>query len=328
MTIWLVMTLTFGLVRLLPGSALNAMRAQMLQSGMAADEVESILASFNAGLSQKPPLQAYIDYIVGIVQGDLGTSITTSIGGNDAVSAIIADALPWTILVMTTATILMFAIGIVLGAIMAYKEGSFFDSSTSTVGIILSSVPFYVLAIVLVAVLSYQLQLFPIRGRLSPEAFRSYEGYGIPFAIDALYHAALPIACVVITGWGVQALAMRGNSVSILGEDYVRVARLRGLSDMRIATRYVARNAVLPMWTGLLTVIGFNLGGSVILEQVFQYPGLGYRMINAINNRDYPLMMGVFLVITTAVVIAIYVADLTYGVVDPRIKTGESDEAY
>jgi peptide/nickel transport system permease protein len=121
---------------------------------------------------------------------------------------------------------------------------------------------------------------------------------------------------------------MRGNSIRVLGEDYVRVARLRGLSDRRISTRYVARNAILPMYTGFLMLIGYNLGGSIILEQVFSYRGMGWYMFDALENADYSLMMGTFMVYAVALVLAVFIADLTYSKVDPRVKTGDSSEAY
>jgi len=208
---------------------------------------------------------------------------------------------------------------------MAYREGSTFDMASSSVSILLGSMPFYVLAIGLVVVFSYKFQVLPARYRTSPGV---EAGLSVTFVVDALRHAALPIASLVITGAGLQALAMRGNSISVLGEDYVRVARLRGLSDRRISTRYVARNAILPMYTGFLTLIGFYFGGSPILEEVFTYPGIGYYLFQALENRDYPLMMGIFLVITIALVLSVYIADLTYGKIDPRIRSGESSEAY
>ncbi len=121
---------------------------------------------------------------------------------------------------------------------------------------------------------------------------------------------------------------MRGNSIQVLGEDYVRVARLRGLPDRRIALRYVGRNAVLPLYTSLLISIGFMFGGSIILEILFQYRGIGFEMNEGIIYRDMPLMMGTFLVITFGVVIALWIGDATYGKLDPRIKSGDDSEAY
>lgn len=120
---------------------------------------------------------------------------------------------------------------------------------------------------------------------------------------------------------------MRGNSVRVMGEDYVRVAELRGLKSRWIALSYVARNAILPMYTNFLISIGFMFGGAIILEEIFGYYGVGYYMIRSINARDYPLMMGCFLVITIAVVIAIYIGDLTYGKLDPRAG-GDTNESY
>ncbi|MFB6075000.1 MAG: ABC transporter permease [Haloarculaceae archaeon] len=327
LTIWLVMTLTFGLIRFLPGGPLVQLRGRLLRAGVDPSQIQAVIENYQGLRPDEPLLNQYLDYVNHLLHGNMGKSLTTSVNGNQHVAAIVGDALPWTILVMTSATLIMFIIGIFMGALMAYKEGSLFDSSTSIVGIVLSSVPFYILAILLVWMFGYQYNLFPARGRISPTIERQGAG-PIKFFLDAVYHAALPILSVVITGWGVQALSMRGNSIQVLGKDYVRVARLRGLSDRRIATRYVSRNAILPMWTGLLTIIGFNLGGSVILEQVFSYPGVGYYMFGALEDRDYPLMMGIFLVITTAVVIGLYIADLTYGKLDPRVSEGGASEAY
>jgi peptide/nickel transport system permease protein len=121
---------------------------------------------------------------------------------------------------------------------------------------------------------------------------------------------------------------MRGNSISVLGNDYLRVARMRGLSERRIATNYVAKNAILPMYTGLMISIGFMFGGSIILEEIFRYRGMGYYVFTSIGSRDYPLMMGGFITITVAVVISIFIADLTYGKLDPRVRRGDEREAY
>lgn len=321
LTIWIAITLTFGMIRLLPGGPLVQLRGQLIRAGVPANQVNAIIANYQNIRPDEPLYIQYIDYVISLLQGDLGRSIQY----DQSVTSIIAEALPWTILVMVTATILMFGIGIVLGGIMAYKEGSTFDSVTSTVSILLSSVPFYVLAIVFVYILGYQLSWFPTGDRIAPGV---ETGLTIEFISSAIYHAILPITSVVITEMGVQALVMRGNSIQVLGEDFVRVARLRGLSDSRISSRYVGRNAILPMYTAFLTGIGFNLGGSVILEQVFSYPGVGWYMFQALEMRDYPLMMGVFLVITIVLVLAVFIADLTYGLIDPRVSSGGTNEAF
>ncbi|HET7324230.1 MAG TPA: ABC transporter permease, partial [Halococcus sp.] len=153
-------------------------------------------------------------------------------------------------------------------------------------------------------------------------------GFNWPYISSILYHAVLPLLSTTLVGWGGTALSMRGNSISILGEDYIRVARLRGLSRRRIALRYVARNAMLPMYTGIVLAIAFMLGGSVILEQIFTYPGVGYYLFLATVSRDYPLMMGGLIMISTAVVIGVLVADLTYSKIDPRASGEGQRETY
>lgn len=319
-TLWLVITLTFGMIRLLPGGPLTQLRGKLIRQGLPPQQINSIIETYQNLQPDAPLYVQYYQYVSALAQGDLGTSFTYP----QSVASIIGDALPWTIFVMVTATIIIFAIAIVGGAIMAYNEGTNFDMASSGISILLASVPFYVLAIALIVVFGYKFGMFPVRYRTSGTT----DPGTIAFFVDAIRHAILPIVSLVITGAGLQTLAMRGNSISVLGEDYVRVARLRGLADRRIAVRYVGRNAILPMYTGFLTLIGFNLGGSVILEQVFTYNGIGYYLFQGLQNRDYPLMMGIFLIITTALVLSVFIADLTYGRIDPRVKSGDSSESY
>jgi peptide/nickel transport system permease protein len=321
LTVWLVVTLTFGMIRLLPGGPLTQLKGKLIRQGIPPSEVQGIIETYQNIRPNQPIYVQYFDYITSLMTGDLGESFKYT----ESVASIVGKALPWTLFVMVTSVTLIFAIAIVWGAIMAYNDGSTFDTLSSSVSILLSSVPFYVLAIALVVVFGYMLDWFPVRYKTSPGVD---PGLTLTFVLDALHHAALPIASMVLTGAGLQVLAMRGNSIQVLGADYVRVARLRGLSDQRISTRYVARNAILPMWTGFLTLVGFYLGGSIILEEVFTYPGIGYYMFQALEARDYSLMMGIFLVITVALVLSVYIADLTYGMIDPRVQSGDSSEAY
>jgi peptide/nickel transport system permease protein len=225
---------------------------------------------------------------------------------------------------MSTAILITFGIGVSFGAIMAYFEGGKFDTGTTVVSIILTSTPYYIFALLFLAFFAYQRQWFPTGGRLSAGVS---PGFTLRFLFDVLHHAALPILSIVLTDFGGWALSMRGNSIRVLGEDFLRVARLRGLPARTIAMKYVGRNAILPMYTGLMISIGFAFGGAVILETIFAYPGVGYYILKAVNARDYPLMMGGFLIITIAVVVGILIADLTYGRIDPRAG-GEDRESY
>ena len=323
-TVFAVITFSFGLIRLMPGGPMDYVRAQLQQEVGTVDQAQiNTMVEVYTNVNPDAPLyEQYITYMLNIAQGDLGVSIWF----NEPVAEILAAALPWTVFVMSISLAFTFGIGISLGAAMAYAEGTPFDSVTTLLSIFLNSIPYYVAAIVLVYFLGYEWGVFPIGSRISSDVS---PGMNVAFVASAFYHAALPIASFVITAFGIQALAMRGNSIRVLGEDYLRVARLRGLPPHDIALRYIGRNAILPMYTSLMISIGFMFGGSVILEEIFSYPGVGYYMFRGIEARDYPLMMGAFILITVAVVIGIYIADLTYGRLDPRAGSGGGNrEAY
>ena len=323
-TLLLVISITFGLTRLMPGGPVDYMRAKLRKQNpnMPSEQIDRMVQAYVGVKPDEPIYVQYVDYVVGVLQGDLGESTYY----NEPVAQIYAEAIPWTLFVLGTALLVTFVISISLGALLAYKEGSRFDSAVSTVAIVMNSVPYYVAAIALIAVFVTKLGMYPLSGRTS---LGVTPGFNYPFIVDVLRHAALPMLSVIVTGFGVQTLAMRSNSIRVLGEDYIRVARLRMLPTSRIANQYVARNAILPIYTGFVIQIGFIFGGSIILEDIFRYPGVGYYFFNAITARDYPLMMGGFLIISIAVVIAVTVADLTYGLIDPRAGAGgESSEAY
>jgi peptide/nickel transport system permease protein len=254
-----------------------------------------------------------------LLEGDMGRSMNRSA----PVAEILGRALPWTLFVMSWAIFLSFAIGISLGALMAYWEGTKFDSLLTGYATVMTSIPFYILAFVMLMYFGYELSWFPTGGK-QPESVTA--GLNWPFMSGIMRHAALPVISMLV-GTGAASLAMRGNSIRVLGEDYLRVARLRGLPDRTIAVKYVARNAILPMYTSLMIAVGAMFGGSIVLEEIFVYRGMGYYMIQAVRARDYPVMMGAFTVITIAVVIALLIADLTYGKIDPRAGS-EDREAF
>ncbi|WP_317175983.1 ABC transporter permease [Halomontanus rarus] len=282
-------------------------------------QINARVESYTNVRPDAPLPEQYANYMTSVLTGDLGTSIWH----NEPVSMIMAKAIPWTVFVSSVSLILTFVIGICLGAIMAYYEGSQFDVSSTILTTLLNAIPYYIAAIILLYFLGFQGGFFPTGGRFDPD---TTPGLNLSFILSIIHYGALPIFSFVITG--IDPLGMRGNSISVLGSDYVRVARLRGLSDMRISIRYVAHNAILPFYTGLLISIGGLIGGSVIMEQIFSYPGVGYYIFESISSRDYPLMMGGFLVLTVCVVIGVYIADLTYGKVDPRAGTGDQRESY
>ncbi|WP_049914620.1 ABC transporter permease [Haloterrigena salina] len=321
-----VITVTFGLIRAMPGGPADYIRARVMRNrgseGVSMSEINSLTEAYTNFDPSTPVYVQYFDYVTNILQGNLGQSVSFA---GQSVNSLIIKAAPWTIFLLTIAILLTFAVGIVLGAVMAYREGSRFDTGSTVLSMFVNSVPYYVAALLLVYVFSIQLSIFPQSGNY---AVGLEPGLTPIFIADVFYHAALPVASLVLTGFGGVAITMRGNSIQEIGEDYIRVAHLRGVPGRRIAVRYVGRNALLPMYTNLMISVGFMFGGSVILEQIFAYPGLGNYLLQGIHARDYPLMMGIFIVITAAVLICILIADLTYGLIDPRVSAGEGKEAY
>lgn len=319
LTVLAVITISFFLIRLMPGGPVDALIARLVSQGYNTEQINSIIQTYLEVDPQQPLLQAYMEYMIAVLQGEFGRSITQ----NEAVIDILARALPWTLFYASVSLLISFSTGVILGAYMAYKEGSPFDIGASIFLIIVNSTPYYVFAVIALAILGYQLQWFPTGGKMPTDV---QPGLTFEFLFGALHHAALPIATSVFMGFGGFALSMRGNSISVLGEDYLRVGRLRGLTTNRLALRYVGRNAVLPLYTRLMLALGGVFGGSVILEQVFRYPGVGYYMFNAVKARDMPLMMGGFMVIAIAIVVGILIADLTYSRIDPRAARVSSSE--
>lgn len=313
-------SIAFFLTHSLPGGPMDHLRAVLRQQAGGQANPERLNAMVEAYTNIRPDAPLYVqyfDYVTSVLQGDLGQSIFYS----RPVMDILASVLPWTLFVMGTAMIFTFIIGISLGTFQAYYEGTRTDKIATGVFVALNSIPYYIAGLVFIYVFGYILGWFPVHGRVSPAVTPEEP---IRFIFSALNHAALPIASIVVTGVGGWSVTMRGNSISVLGENYMEVGRLRGLPRSRLTLEYIGRNAVLPLYTSLMIAIGFIFGGSVILERIFVYPGVGYYMVEAINTRDYQLMMGAFLIITLAVVVGIFIADLTYGLIDPRIQQEEA----
>jgi len=322
-TFWCVVTLAFALIRLMPGGPAALLRSRLETSGrvLSDEEIQARVELLLSVHPDKPIPEAYVDYVSGVLTGNLGESIWYG----SKVTEILAEAMPWTIYLSAVSLLLTYAMGIALGAAMAYAEGSKFDFGSTTISIIITSIPFYVLAVALLWFMGFEWGWFPTAGRVAQDI---EPGLNPDYVVSILRHSAMPIMALSIAGFGGRALSMRGNSIQVLGNDYLRVARLRGLSERRISLRYVARNAILPMYTGIMISIGSLFGGSIILEEIFTYPGAGYYVFSALEARDYPLLMGGFLFITLGVVVGITIADLSYGLVDPRAGSGADRESF
>lgn len=317
-TIFVVATLSFFLIRLMPGSPMEVyINDLMAQYSMPYDDArQSAEGLFGIDMDQPLYLQ-YFTYLGNLLQGNLGNSLLSQ---GTPVTALMLKYLPWTLFSVGTALVLSFTIGIGLGMLMAYRRESALDHVLSALASITHAVPNYLVGIMLVVFLGVQLQLLPIaamRGSLTPGVQPSLS---LEFVLDALFHAALPITTYFLTTVGVWMLTMKSSTVAALEEDFVTVARARGLPDSRITTAYVGRNAILPLFTQLTIAAGFIVGGSVLIEYVFVYQGIGYVLLESLNKRDYTVMQGVFLTITASVVVANLLADLLYSRLDPRIR--------
>jgi peptide/nickel transport system permease protein len=320
LTVYVAATLSFFLIRTMPGSPMEVYINDLInQYGMTYPEArDQASALFSVDLEQPLFLQ-YLNYLTNVVRGDLGNSMLSKA---TTVSSLMIKYLPWTLFSVGTGLILSFSAGIGLGMLMAYRRESTLDHVLSAAASLSHSVPNYMVGILLLVFLGVQWQVLPIaamRGSMSPG---QQPNLSLTFVLDALFHAALPIATYFITTVGVWMLTMKSSTVAALGEDYVTVARARGLTDSRITTAYVGRNALLPLFTQFTIAAGFILGGSALIEFVFVYQGIGLTLLTSINQRDYTVMQGVFLTITISVVVANLLADLLYGRLDPRIRLG------
>ncbi len=313
-----MITITFFIVRLMPTNPIDAYVNELMdQYGFSYEEAKDQAAAlFNIDLDSSLWDQ-YVQYMVNLFHGDLGTSYRSK---GTPVIKMIAKFLPWTLFSVGVSLLISFTLGILLGMIMAYRRESLLDHTLSALASIFSAIPNYLVGMMILVFLGVQWKIFPItkmRGSMSPGMRPAFTW---AFIKDIFYHASLPILTYVLTTIGTWMLAMKSSTISTLGEDYITVAKARGLPERRIVTAYVGRNASLPLFTQLAISIGFIVGGSALIEFIFVYQGIGQLLLSSINTRDYPVMQGVFLVITISVILANFLADFVYGWLDPRIR--------
>jgi peptide/nickel transport system permease protein len=312
--LWAAVTLNFIIPRLMPGNPVDILLAKITQrGGTVTPETRKAYAILLGGDDSQPILVQYWTYLGRMLHGDLGVSI----GYFPAkVTDVIATSMPWTVVLVGLATIIAATLGIVLGALVGWKPGTWLDSLVSATTL-LASVPYFWLALILVYLLSRSLELLP--GQSGYDVALDV-GWNWPFIASAISHGFLPALTIVLASIGGWLLGMRNMMVSTLSEDYILTAEAKGLKPGRIRRNYAARNAVLPSVAGFAISLGFVVSGSVVTEQVFSYPGIGSRLLGAVTNNDYALMQGVFLYITVAVLAANLIVDLLYGLIDPRTR--------
>jgi len=308
---WVALTVNFFLPRLMPGDPASALFARF-RGQLGPEALDALRETF--GLIEAPLWSQYLTYLRHVARGDLGISVAYFPA---PVSEVIATGLVWTVVIAGSAVMVSFALGTLLGVAVAWWRHGRIDAWLPPALVFLGAFPYFWLALVALYVLGFTLGWFPLGHAYGDDLT---PGFNAAFLADVVRHAALPVATIVIATLGGWLLSMRNTMISVLGSDYVNLARAKGLPPSRVALRYAARNALLPSVTGFGMALGFVLGGSLLTEIVFSYPGQGYLLVQAVGNQDYPLMQGIFLVITMAVLLANFLVDLVYLWLDPRTR--------
>jgi len=314
LAIWAAVTLNFFLPRIAPGNPAEVAFYRLSSQGaVSPDALKSLEIQFGVHTSDSMLVQ-YIKYINNLVHGDLG--ISTNYYPN-TVATIIGQNIKWTIILLTVSVILSFVLGSFLGVIVAWRRGTLLDSLLSSVMMFFYSILFPWLALLAVYFLGYKFGWFPFSDgydtNLTP-------GFTPEFIASAVQHALLPALTLVVStiaGW---MLTMRNSMITTLSEDYILMARAKGLSSFRIMFAYAGRNAILPSVTGFAISLGSIVGGQLLVETVFSYPGIGYALFQSIQAKDYALADGILLMVVLATVGMNFIVDLIYSFLDPRVR--------
>jgi len=321
--VWFLITLVaavmlnFILPRLMPADPVAAITARVARGSV--NDPEAIRRIYENYQQQfgldKPVLQQFFIYIGNLLRGDFGLSFSRY---PRPVSDIIGAALPWTIMLQLPAILTGWFLGNILGALAAYiRKG--FDKALMPVMLFVSGLPAFGMAIILLSVFAVGLGWFPVTGGYS---LTMIPNFSMEFISSILEHYHLPFWSIVLIEIGGQAIGMRSMSIYELNADYVKYSRYMGIKDRRIVG-YVFRNAVLPQITGLALSIGTMIGGALVAEIIFAYPGLGTALLRAIKEGDYPLISASTLIITIMVLLIVFLLDIIYGLIDPRIKASQ-----
>ena len=305
------LTLNFIIPRLMPGDPASIIFARF-KGKLKPEAIDAMRESF--GLTNDPVFVQYVSYLKGILKGDLGTSIAYF---PEPVSEIIGSGLVWTIFLAGSSMVIAFFIGTILGIILAWNRTGKLDSFLPPALAFFGAFPYFWLAMVFLYLFGFSLNWFPT-GRAYGDEINP--GYNLPFFISTLYHAFLPALTLVFVSLGGWMLSMRNTMISTLGSDYITFAHAKGIPSRLIMLRYAARNAILPNLTGFGMALGFMLSGALLTEKIFSYPGQGFLLLQAVQTQDYPLMQGIFMTITLAVLGANWLVDIAILFFDPRTR--------
>ncbi|MEP6752153.1 MAG: ABC transporter permease [Candidatus Dormiibacterota bacterium] len=315
-TLWAAITLNFILPRLMPGSPVDAALAKLASSGLPVTNAERQAIEIQLGVPNTSLPQQYWDYWVAIVHLNFGTSYSFP---SETVAQTIGKAAPWTLTLVGVTTVVAFVIGTLLGVYAGWRRGKPADTTVTLGATFFAAFPPFWLGLLLLYLFAFKLPWFPLKGGYFPGETPNLSP---PFLGDAVYHSIVPAFTLAITSLSGWVFGMRNNMINTLGEDYVTFAEANGLRSRTVALLYAARNALLPNVTAFGLSLGAVVGGSILVEGVFSYPGLGNLLYIAVSNHDFPLMQALFLVISVSMLVAIFVVDLIYVRLDPRVRQG------
>lgn len=307
-TIFIVIVMNFFLFRIMPG---DPIRVLIRNPKISADALERVREQF--GLNEGRLMQFWI-YLRDLFSGDLGTSFNY----RQPVIDIIMERIPATVLLVGTATVLSIVIGVFLGVIFAWKRGTKLDIFGLSFSLVLYSMPTFWVAIIMVMIFSVYWKIFPLGGTGMPGMIYSSVWAQMASQLRYLFLPATTFALILI---GEYVLIMRSSLLEVMREDYMLTARAKGVSNRNLLIKHAMPNAMLPVVTLIAINLGFIVGGAIQIETVFSWPGLGRLMYTALTNRDYPILQGLFLLITIAVIAANFCADILYRYLDPRVKS-------
>jgi peptide/nickel transport system permease protein len=309
---WVSITLNFLLPRFMPGDPVSRMFART-QDRMQPEQIEQLRKLL--GVDDRPLWEQYIGYLQNMLTGQMGVSISRFPA---PVTEVIGSQVGWTLLLGGTALVIAAVVGNLLGILAAWRRGGAVDSALPPLLIFIGSFPYFWLAMGALYLFGVTLGWFPIRHAFSDTIT---PGFSWEFVSDVGMHLVLPALTIVLVSLGGWMLGMRNTMIATNAEDYITMAEAKGLRPGRIMFRYAARNAMLPSVTAFGMSLGFVVGGALLTEVVFAYPGVGYQLLAAVQGLDYPLMQGLFLTITAAVLLANFLVDILYVRLDPRVRS-------
>lgn len=309
---WVTITISFLLPRLMPGDAFTVLEAEAQAMGnVLSPKLIARMEEFYG--FNKPLWKQYIDSITGMLQGNFGVSIYYK---KDVLS-IIAARMPWTVGIVVTSTLISALLGSILGCYSAWKQGSMLDKTLYTGLSFLSELPAFLIGFLLLYFVAGRAGLFPLSGGQTP--FVEYTSVGEAIR-DVAYHAVLPVLTLVLTRLGSYYITARQSMITVLSKDYIQTAGTKGMSKARILFAHALPNAVQPIIARVFMSFAHVLGGAVLIEAVFAYPGIGLLLREAAINRDYPMLQGLYVIIAMLVIVMNAIADLFYYKLDGRLK--------